>query len=75
MKYCKKCHILYSSELPCCPKCNPALEQAKAQQDEHPAEKADPALVRRQWLWLCIGIPLFILLLYAVAYIMKSLGA
>ena len=56
MKYCKKCHILYSSELPCCPKCNPAL-------------------VRRQWLWLCIGIPLFILLLYAVAYIMKLLGA
>ena len=70
MKYCKKCGVLYSSELPCCPKCNPALEELPKD-----APPADRRVVRRQWIALLIGIPALILVLYALIYGMRALGA
>ena len=73
MKYCKKCGVLYASSLPCCPKCNPALEQAPDSEPDAPP--ADPRTVRRQWIALCVGIPALIGVLYLVALVLRALGA
>ena len=72
MKYCKKCGVLYSSGLPCCPKCNPAV--AQRQDSPEAAPEADPRLVRRQWIALCVGIPALIGVLYLVVSALRALG-
>lgn len=60
MKYCKKCHVLHSTDV--CPKCGIIVPtEAKAE----PAE-ADQATVRKGWLFLIIGIPAMIGLFYLV---------
>ena len=56
MKYCKKCGVLYSTDV--CPKCGIIVPEEAKQ-----AEKADPKAVKRQWIALLIAIPAFILLI------------
>lgn len=67
MKYCRKCHILYSSYAAACPKCGAVL-QSNAEAEPPPAEKKT---VRRDWLWLVIGIPLLIAVMYLAVYLIK----
>ena len=73
MKYCKKCHILYSSFAAACPKCGTerAAVQAAAQERE---TEADKKTVRRDWLWLVIGIPVLIAIMYLIVYLVRLAG-
>lgn len=73
MKYCKNCHILYSSEAAACPKCGitPPEQKEGAEGGQAPADKAE---VRRDWLWLIIGVPVLIGVIYLAVFILKQLG-
>jgi predicted RNA-binding protein with PUA domain len=62
MKYCKKCGVLYTTDV--CPKCGVTVPE-----DLPPAVPADPKTVRRQWIALLIAIPAAILLIMGVIYL------
>lgn len=66
MKYCKKCHILYSSFAAACPKCGAVR---KAPESENAVN--DEKQARRDWLWLVIGIPALIAVMYLIVYLTK----
>lgn len=69
MKRCEKCRTLYSEEAAACPKCG------VREYEEAPAgEKPDKGSVARDWIWLAVGIPLFIGLIYLLVYVIKLLG-
>lgn len=63
MKYCKNCHILYSGFAAACPKCG-ALTEKPEGTEEQPAGKRSAC---RDWLWLIIGIPVLIAVIYVMA--------
>ena len=67
MKYCKKCGILYVTDV--CPKCG--IEEPENQPEPEPAGKG--TLVR-QCIGLLIGIPLFIMAIYVVIYLLYARG-
>ena len=71
MKFCEKCGTLYLESLPCCPKCNPALEEAMNQDN---APIADQKTIRKQWIAIIIAVPTLIGLTYLVGHIMQYLG-
>ena len=56
MKYCKKCGVLYTTDV--CPKCGIIVPE-----DLQNAEKADAKTVKKQWIALLIAIPTAILLI------------
>lgn len=56
MKYCKKCGVLYTTDV--CPKCGIVVPETV-----HQPEKADAKTVKRQWIALLIAIPAAILLI------------
>ncbi|MDO4543729.1 MAG: hypothetical protein Q4C01_04165 [Clostridia bacterium] len=64
MKYCKKCGVLYSTDV--CPKCGII--------DPPPSEpiEAEPKQVRKNWIALVIGVPLMIAFIYLVLYFINS---
>jgi hypothetical protein len=64
MKYCKKCGVLYATDV--CPKCG--IQEP----EETEAPVADQKTVTRQWIGLLIGIPLFIMAIYLVIYLLYS---
>ena len=66
MKYCRKCGVLYTTDV--CPKCGVAVPD-----DQTPAAPADAKTVRRQWIALVIAIPAAILLITGVVYLLKHL--
>ena len=66
MKYCKKCGVLYTTDV--CPKCGVVRPE-----DSEPAPEAEPKTVRKQWIALLIAIPAAILLIMGVLYILKSI--
>ena len=66
MKYCKKCGVLYSTDV--CPKCGVIEPQ---QTDPNPP--ADPKHVKRQWIALLIAIPASILLIMGVLYLLYTI--
>ena len=72
MKYCKNCSILYSDEAAACPKCG--IDSAKAEAEEIASGKAEHKRVALDWLWLVIGVPLLIGLVYLFVYILRLLG-
>ena len=76
MRYCKNCHILYSSEAAACPKCGIAQPDGQPQEAPRGGEQpaADKKAVRRDWLWLIIGVPILIGVIYAAVFILKQLG-
>ena len=69
MRYCKSCHILYSSEAAACPKCGIA-----APKEEQKAAPADKASVRRDWIWIAVGVPVLIGVIYLLILLLKSIG-
>ncbi|MBO4848609.1 MAG: hypothetical protein J5586_05605 [Clostridia bacterium] len=72
MKYCRNCHILYSDEAAACPRCGVAAPEKEAAPE--PEAQPDPGSVRRDWLYLVIGIPLFIAFSYLIVYLIKTIG-
>lgn len=73
MRYCKNCHILYSSEAAACPKCGvPPDAEIAAQRAE--AAPADKKAVRRDWVWIAIGVPVLIGVIYLLILLLKSIG-
>ena len=71
MKYCRNCHILYSSFAAACPKCG-ALTK-REQPDEGAEQGPDPsARPLRDWLWLVIGLPVLIAVIYFAAKLLSS---
>ena len=66
MKYCKKCGVLYTTDV--CPNCGIVTPE---QETEQPP--ADHKTVRRQWIALLIGIPLFILAIMAIIYLFQTI--
>ncbi len=67
MKYCKKCGVLYTTDV--CPKCG-----IVAPEDTASEEKAELKTVRSQWIALIIAIPSAILLIMGVLYLLQSLN-
>ena len=63
MKYCKKCGVLYVTDV--CPKCG-----IQPPEDQPETEPADRGTVVRQWIGLLVGVPLFILAIYLVIYLL-----
>lgn len=65
--FCKTCGTLYTDSLGGCPKCNALkLEEEQnraAQQADSAPEGSDKKTVVRQWIFILIGIPAFILAL------------
>lgn len=73
MKYCKKCHILYSGYAAACPKCGADKAAAEAK-DARAESEPDKKTVRRDWLWLVIGIPALIVVMYLIVLLTKLAG-
>ena len=70
MKYCRNCHILYSSQAAACPKCGVAAPEEQPQEAALP----DKAAVRRDWIWIAIGVPVLIGVIYLLILLLKSIG-
>ena len=69
MKYCRNCHILYSSQAAACPKCGVA-----APKDTPESAPADKAAIRKDWIWIAVGVPVLIGVIYLLILILKSIG-
>ena len=69
MKYCKKCGVLYATDV--CPKCG--IISSESQNAEQ--ESADGKTVRRQWIALLVGIPLFILAILLIVFLFRTITA
>lgn len=69
MKYCKKCGVLYTTEV--CPKCG-VLTPDPGETEQAPA---DPCEVRRNWIALLIGIPAFIGAIVLIVYLFRTITA
>ena len=67
MKYCRRCHILYSGYAAACPKCG----VAPVKKEQRQGEPGDVRIVGRDWLWLVIGIPVLIAVIYLAVYLVK----
>lgn len=72
MRYCKNCRILYSDQAAACPKCGLAAPPEGADAGEEPVP--DKNAVRRDWLWIVIGVPALICAVYLIVYLIKTLG-
>ncbi len=59
MKYCKKCGVLYTTDV--CPKCG-VIEPEEKQQIEPASDKE----IRKRWIALGIAIPASILLIMGI---------
>lgn len=59
MKYCKKCGVLYTTDV--CPKCGVIKPEGDTEREPASAKE-----VRRQWIVLMIAIPAAILLILGV---------
>ena len=69
MKYCKKCGVLYTTDV--CPKCG-VLATAPEESEQTPA---DARTVRRNWIALLIGIPAFICAIMLIVYLFRTITA
>ena len=66
MKYCKKCGVIYTTDV--CPNCGILIPDEKTEQ-----KQADPKEVRRNWIALIVGIPLFIGVIMLIVYLFQNL--
>ena len=73
MRYCKNCHILYSSEAAACPKCG-IPHEAESMKEALSSAPSDKKTVRRDWLWIAIGVPVLIGVIYLLILLLKSIG-
>ena len=67
MKYCSNCNTLYASSLSACPKCG--IDQEAAEEATY--REAKPGETKKQWMFIVIGVPLLIILLYGIANFIK----
>ncbi|MBR0425096.1 MAG: hypothetical protein IJK01_03125 [Clostridia bacterium] len=67
MKYCKKCGVLYSTDV--CPKCGIVMPDPDAAEQK----PRDPREVRRNWIALLIGIPAFIGAILLIVYLFRTI--
>ena len=67
MKYCKKCGVLYTTDV--CPKCGVIAPDPSAEEQR----PRDPAEVRRNWIALLIGIPAFIGAIMLIVYLFRTI--
>lgn len=67
MKYCKKCGVLYATDV--CPKCGIVFPD---EQTRPVMEK--PEHVRRSWVILVIGIPVLIGVIYGIITLLTSIN-
>ena len=67
MKYCKKCGVLYATDV--CPKCG--IETPDNQPE---LEAPDKKTLVHQWIGLLVGIPVFIMAIYVVIYLLYARG-
>lgn len=72
MKFCKTCGTLYGSGLECCPKCNPKAQEAMEQQKNAP--EADKKTVKKQWIRILIGVPLFMIAIRVIVTLFHNAG-
>ncbi|MBQ3552277.1 MAG: hypothetical protein IJA35_03860 [Clostridia bacterium] len=68
MKRCKKCGTVYSSICGECPKCFDPETFVEEEKDE-----CGDTQKRNSWIALIIGIPLFMIVIYALYYVIKTL--
>ena len=73
MKYCRNCHIVYSSEAAACPKCG-IPHEAENRQKAVSDTAADKKTMRRDWIWIAIGVPVLIGVIYLLILLLKSIG-
>ena len=66
MKYCKKCGVLYSTDV--CPKCGVLYPEPEAAEQK----PRDAREVRRNWIALLIGIPAFIGAIMLIVYLFRN---
>ena len=59
MKYCKKCGVLYTTDV--CPKCGVVEPESKSEPEPATAKE-----IRKRWITLVIAIPAAILLIMGV---------
>ena len=67
MKYCKKCGVLYSTDV--CPKCGIFYPD----EGETEPSPADAKKVKRHWIGILIGVPLFISFIILVVTLFHKL--
>lgn len=75
LKFCKQCGTLYTTSLGVCPKCGTKEAEERAREAEIASAPAEKGSVRRDWLFIVIGVPLFIAFLYAAVWLFRLLTA
>lgn len=76
MKICKQCGTLYGKGTGVCPKCA-ANEAMLEHENDAPLQLSDEELKRarvKSWIWIILGVPAFIGLIYGIIYLMKLLA-
>ena len=68
MKICPKCAMTYGDTATLCRRCKLELQQAP---EAYTADD-DPKKRRKDWLWILIGMPLFILFIKLIYDILIS---
>lgn len=76
MKICPKCHTIYSNYAAACPKCGITEPPVGASSQVNATERAEieKSRVQRDWIWIAVGLPMFIALLYTIVWAMKVLA-
>ncbi len=69
MKYCKKCGILYSTDV--CPGCGVDVQEA-LDAEQPPDAPPQRKKAGQQWLVLIVGVPVFIWLIYLVIRLLST---
>lgn len=65
MKYCQRCGVLYDRKMDACPKCS--IQRSAEPETTAQEPRIAPRSVRiRQWIGICVGIPLLVATLYIV---------
>ncbi len=64
MKYCKKCGVLYTTDV--CPKCG---IEYPPEQEQRPLTEEEKHQRNRQWIGILIGVPLFIAAIYLIIHL------
>ncbi len=70
MKRCPSCKTFYSSYAAACPKCG--IRRSEAELAEVSKSAPSKKEVRRDWLWIVIGVPALIGVIYLIIWIMKQ---
>lgn len=76
MKYCKRCGVLYSDAAKDCPRCKIPLETVPDGVVMKPEDISPEELKERKkkdWIAICIGVPVLFGIIFGIYYLMKVL--